>query len=78
MASIHLIQASIPFFRCSGVEFFIIFRGRAPKPCTERQIFHRILLVILEIKLIAVAPVDLFFDPPAGLTRGLPGHADGF
>src|SRR5215510_10127408 len=30
LAFIHFIQTSIPFFRCSGVEFFIIFSNSAP------------------------------------------------
>jgi hypothetical protein len=30
-AFIHFIHASIPFFCCSGVEFFIIFSNSAPE-----------------------------------------------
>jgi hypothetical protein len=31
LAFIHFIHASIPFFCCSGVEFFIIFSKSAPE-----------------------------------------------
>src|SRR5262249_30263451 len=31
LSFIHFIQASIPFFRCSGVEFFIIFSNSGPE-----------------------------------------------
>src|SRR5215510_14221533 len=31
LAFIHFIQASIPFFRCSGVKFFLIFSNSGPE-----------------------------------------------
>src|SRR5258708_24121430 len=57
LAFIHFIHASIPFFCCSGVEFFVIFSKSAPEaryktmnffigylplsPCHLRILHHR-------------------------------------
>ncbi len=43
LAFIHFIQASIPFFCCSGVEFFIIFSNSGPEAIySTMNFFHRI------------------------------------
>src|SRR5262249_2196528 len=41
LAFIHFIHASIPFFCCSGVEFFIIFSNSAPEAIQTPIIFFR-------------------------------------
>src|SRR6476660_8754600 len=59
LAFIHFIQASIPFFCCSGVEFFIIFWNSGPEAIYSTTNFFIGFSLALEIN----RPTEPHFRP---------------